>query len=97
MSILATAMDLLLEILSGIVLFISVRLAKLGIKQGEFQQAIHYNNPDNIKYIYAQRQKTELIDGFSQRRGLKFEDVISAMCSAGMDCSKMDCSKRRRE
>ncbi|CAL6041939.1 Hypothetical_protein [Hexamita inflata] len=32
-------------------------------------------------------EKTELIDGFSQRRGLKFEDVISAMCSAGIDCS----------
>ncbi|CAL5975144.1 Cation_efflux family protein [Hexamita inflata] len=65
MSILATAMDLLLEILSGIVLFISVRLAKLGIKQGEFQQAIHYNNPDNIKYIYAQRYESLGVLSFS--------------------------------
>ncbi|CAL6059172.1 Cation_efflux family protein [Hexamita inflata] len=79
MSILATAIDLLLEILSGIVLFISVKLARKGIQQGQFQRTIHHNNPNNIKYIYAQRYESLGVLSFSCIMGT-CSIILAATC-----------------
>ncbi|CAL6059584.1 Cation_efflux family protein [Hexamita inflata] len=64
MSILATAMDLVLEILSGIVLFIASRLAAKGIKNGQYQHILH-ENQTNVQYIYARRYESLGVLGFS--------------------------------
>ncbi|CAL5980659.1 Cation_efflux family protein [Hexamita inflata] len=74
MSILATAMDLVLEILSGIVLFIATRLAAKGIKNGQYQHTLHEND-NNVKYIYARRYESLGVLGFS---------CIMGTCSIGL-------------
>ncbi|CAL6094495.1 Hypothetical_protein [Hexamita inflata] len=40
---------------------------------------------EQLKIIQIPKEKTELINGFVQRRGIQNEDVLGAMCANGLD------------
>ncbi len=54
MSVLSSMVDSAMDIASGVVLYIAIKLAGKGIKAGNFQKTIHDVEVNSkVKYVYA--------------------------------------------
>ncbi|KAH0573795.1 Cation efflux family protein [Spironucleus salmonicida] len=63
MSVMASMVDSALDILSGFVLYIAIRMAKKGVEQGKYQEYIH--TQDTAKILYSSRYESLGVLAFS--------------------------------
>ncbi|CAL6068251.1 Cation_efflux family protein [Hexamita inflata] len=70
MSILVTVMDLFLDIISGIILIVSIKRTRFGIQPGKYQQTLYHNNPTNIQFVFAQRYESLGVLSYSCIKGI---------------------------